>query len=92
MKTWDDATGLPERFLKAHRLIGLLVEGKTFSSQELAQWLQELMNQGKSHIVLVIGGAEGMPPRAAKQVQERWSLSRLTFSHQLTRLILREGF
>jgi len=48
------------------------------------------MNQGNSHLILVIGGAEGMPRRVEEQVEERWSLSRLTFSHQLTRLILLE--
>lgn len=91
IKNWDDATGLSPRLLKAGRLIGLFVDGKTFSSEGLAQRLQQLMNQGNSHLVLVIGAAEGMPRRVAEQVEERWSMSTLTFSHQLLRLLLLEA-
>ena len=91
VKRWDDRSGLPSRFLEAHRRIGLFVEGRRFTSEELARRLQELMNQGNAHLVLVVGAAEGMPERAAGQVEELWSLSPLTFSHQLSRLILLEA-
>ena len=91
VRHWDDSTGLPARLGKANRRIGLFVDGKMFSSEGLARRLQQLMNQGNSHLVLVIGAAEGMPQRAAEQVEERWSLSRLTFGHQLSRLILLEA-
>lgn len=91
VKSWDDRTELPSRLAKASRRIGLFLDGKTFSSEELAGRLQKLMNQGNSHLVLVIGAAEGMPKKVAAQVEERWSLSRLTFSHQLVRLLLLEA-
>ena len=67
------------------------MEGEPFTSEQLAQRLQRLMNQGHSHLVLVIGGAEGMPTGVASQLQEQWSLSPLTFSHQLARLLLLEA-
>ena len=81
---------LPDQLLKGTYVIGLYVEGKPFTSEQLAQRLQRLMNQGRSHFVLVIGGAEGMPAEVESQIQERWSLSPLTFSHQLARLLLLE--
>ena len=90
VRNWDEKTGIPEKFLKASCIVGLFVEGELFSSEGLAQRLQKLMNQGLSHLVLVIGAAEGMPRRATEQIQVRWSLSRLTFSHQLARLLLLE--
>ena len=81
---------IPDDLLK-ERIVGLFSEGEVFESEEMAQRLQDWMNRGCSHLVLVIGGAEGMPATAAGQVGERWSLSRLTFSHQLVRLILLEA-
>ena len=83
--------GLPNRLLKGTYVVGLYVEGEQFTSEQLAQRLQRLMNQGRSHLVLVIGGAEGMPTGVESQIQERWSLSSLTFSHQLARLLLLEA-
>ena len=88
MKGRDADAGIPEHLLKAQRIVGLFVEGEMLSLAGLAQRLQGWMNQGCSHLLLVIGGSEGMPARAAAQVRERWSLSQLTFSHQLARLIL----
>ena len=83
--------GLPDRLLKGTYVVGLYVEGESFTSEQLAQRLQRLMNQGRSHLVLVIGGAEGMPAGVESQIRERWSLSPLTFSHQLARLLLLEA-
>ena len=83
--------GLPDRLLRGTYVVGLYVEGEPFTSEQLAQRLQQLMNQGRSHLVLVIGGAEGMPAGVESQIQEQWSLSPLTFSHQLARLLLLEA-
>jgi len=69
---------------------GLSAEGRRWDSEGLARRLQQMMNQGCSHLVLVIGGPDGLPARAAAQAQECWSLSPLTFSHQLARLLLLE--
>lgn len=91
LRRWNDQDGLPPGLASAGRRVGLGVEGKVFSSEGLAQRLQTLMNQGCSHLVLVIGAAEGMPAGVDRQLDERWSLSRLTFSHQLTRLVLLEA-
>ncbi len=82
---------LPDQLLQGTYVVGLYAEGEPFTSEQLAQRLQRLMNQSRSHLVLVIGGAEGMPAGVKSHIQERWSLSPLTFSHQLARLLLLEA-
>ncbi len=82
---------LPEKLVRGAYLIGLFPDGRGFESEALASHLGKLMTRGQSHLVFVVGGAEGMPPEAAAQVAERWSLSPLTFSHQLARLVLLEA-
>lgn len=52
-------------------------------------WSRKMVKLGLK-IVFVIGGAEGLPPQILSQAQFRWSLSPLTFTHQITRLILME--
>ncbi len=92
VKKWDDKTGIPQRLLKrGGKVIGLFVDGEKLSSPQMADRLQAMMNSGESDLVFVIGGPEGMPREAATQVRERWSLSRLTFSHALARLVLLEA-
>ncbi len=83
--------GLPDRLLQGTYVVGLYVEGESFTSEQLAQRIQRLMNQGHSHLVLVLGEAEGMPTGVEPQIQEQWSLSPLTFSHQLARLLSLEA-
>lgn len=87
---WKDGDALPERLVKGAHLVGLYIEGQSFSSEKLARHIQGLMNQGRSHLVLVIGAAEGMPRGVEAQLAERWSLSPLTFSHQIVRLLVLE--
>ena len=89
IKSWRDETTLPARLDRAH-VIGLCIDGKAFDSEGLAQHLGKLQQQGRSHLVFVIGAADGMPLAVDQQLQERWSLSPLTFSHRLARLLLLE--
>ena len=90
IKNWNQSTELPLDLCKSTFRIGLRMEGNQYESKELANHLQMLMNAGNSHLVLVIGGPEGMPAGVESQLQERWSLSTLTFAHQLTRVVLLE--
>jgi 23S rRNA (pseudouridine1915-N3)-methyltransferase len=91
IRSWDDSTVLPARLLRSTWRVGLFVDGKRWTSEGMAGRIQALMNQGQSHLVWVIGAAEGMPAAVGDQTQERWSLSSLTFGHQLARLILLEA-
>ena len=91
IRKWDDGTGLPSKLLSRSRVIGLYVDGESFTSPGLSQHLQKLLNGGYSSIVIVIGAADGMPRQAASEIHERWSLSPLTFPHQLMKLLIVEA-
>ncbi|HSX10856.1 MAG TPA: 23S rRNA (pseudouridine(1915)-N(3))-methyltransferase RlmH [Chlamydiales bacterium] len=67
-------------------LVALDPKGELLTSEE---WSRKMIRLGL-RIVFVIGGAEGLPPEITKRAQFQWSLSPLTFTHQITRLILIE--
>ncbi|WP_058535312.1 23S rRNA (pseudouridine(1915)-N(3))-methyltransferase RlmH [Legionella saoudiensis] len=71
------------------RIIALEIEGKSFSSEELAQKITQLQ-QISSHLCFLIGGPEGLSQEVLKLCNERWSLSKLTLPHPLVRIILLE--
>lgn len=90
VRQWGDGDGLPERLAKAYA-VGLYVDGVRFNSIALADHIGQLLQRGQSHLVFAIGGAGGLPTGVGAQVRERWSLSPLTFSHGLARLLLLEA-
>lgn len=71
------------------RIIALDIEGKAFSSEELAIKITQLQ-QVSSHFCFLIGGPEGLSQETLKLCDERWSLSKLTLPHPLVRIILLE--
>lgn len=83
-----------DRLLKAIRatsyLVALDVQGKQLSSEELAAKFEVLAVSGKSDLTFVIGGAFGIAPQVLSAAQERLSFSRMTFTHQMIRLLLVE--
>ena len=64
--------------------------GDEMRSVEFACWLQKRMNSGVKRLVLVIGGPYGFSPSVYQAAQEKISLSKMTFSHQMIRLIFVE--
>lgn len=72
------------------RIIALEIEGKSFSSEELACKISQLQ-QISSHLCFIIGGPEGLSQEILKLCDERWSLSKLTLPHPLVRIILLEA-
>ena len=62
-------------------------KGKLFSSKEYAQFINKKMVSGPKELVLVIGGPYGFSPEVYQQAISKISLSRLTFSHQMVRLL-----
>jgi len=82
---------LPDGMTRAAHVIGLDAAGRCFDSEGLAARVGKLMGQGRSRLVFAVGGPEGMPAEVEPQLAERWSLSPLTFSHQLARLLLLEA-
>ena len=71
-------------------VIALASEGKMASSEELAKKLEKLGITGKSQVVFVIGGSLGLSEAVLKRADEQLSFSRMTFPHQLMRVILLE--
>jgi 23S rRNA (pseudouridine1915-N3)-methyltransferase len=71
-------------------LILLDENGKALSSPEMAAEIGSLMNRSISNIVFVIGGAYGFDESLYKQANQKLALSKLTFTHQMVRLILAE--
>ena len=77
--------------IKSNDFVILLDErGKTFSSISFAEYLQKQMNQGVSNITFVVGGAYGFSEAIYKRANAKISLSKMTFSHQIIRLIFVE--
>jgi len=64
--------------------------GKLFSSKMFAEFLQKKMASGLKEIIFVIGGPYGFSEEVSHKAQSKISLSRMTFSHQLARLLCTE--
>ena len=69
--------------------VALDLEGKSWSTTELAAALQRWLESGQ-HIALLVGGPEGLSDAAKLSARESWSLSRLTFPHPLVRIVVAE--
>jgi 23S rRNA (pseudouridine1915-N3)-methyltransferase len=64
--------------------------GAQYTSMEYAQWLQKRMLSGVKRLVLVIGGPYGFSEEVYKRADQKISLSKMTFSHQIVRAIFTE--
>jgi 23S rRNA (pseudouridine1915-N3)-methyltransferase len=71
-------------------VIAMCVEGKGLSSEELASKFVEITNAGSSEIVFIIGSSYGLSPQVKARADFKLSVSKLTFPHQLLRVILHE--
>ncbi len=71
-------------------VVALAIDGKTLSSEELAETLGRYSVAGKSDVVFVIGGSLGLSEALLKRADLKLSFSRMTFPHQLMKLILLE--
>lgn len=71
-------------------LVALDERGKEWTSEGLAGFIQQRANESTKNIVFLIGGAFGLDEKVLKAAKIKWSLSPLTFPHQLVRLILAE--
>lgn len=71
-------------------IITLEIEGRELSSEEMAEKIETLGIQGKSHIIFIIGGSIGLGREVLKKSDFPMSFSKMTFPHQLMRVILLE--
>ncbi|CEQ25521.1 23S rRNA (pseudouridine(1915)-N(3))-methyltransferase RlmH [Paraclostridium sordellii] len=71
-------------------VIALAIDGKNLSSEELAGTISKLAVRGISHITFIIGGSLGLADEVLKRADYKLSFSKMTFPHQLMKLILLE--
>ncbi|WP_096156197.1 23S rRNA (pseudouridine(1915)-N(3))-methyltransferase RlmH [Bacillus sp. FJAT-45066] len=71
-------------------VIALAIEGKQRTSEELAKEIDKLATYGKSKIAFIIGGSLGLSSDVMKRANDTLSFSKMTFPHQMMRLILLE--
>ena len=84
-----EATRLKAAIPPNCRIVALDVTGQSWSTEKLANRLQDWMMGGQD-IALLVGGPDGLTDDLLQLAQERWSLSKLTFPHPLVRVILAE--
>lgn len=74
---------------KAYK-IALCIEGKEISSEQLSELLTDIPTKGYSEVCFLIGAFDGLPEDIKRACDLRLSFSRMTFPHQLMRVILLE--
>ena len=78
------------KLIKNDFLIGLDMNKQEFTSEEFSKFLEKKLVEGGSNISFVIGGSYGLSDALKKRCSTSISLSKMTFLHQMTRLILLE--
>jgi 23S rRNA (pseudouridine1915-N3)-methyltransferase len=64
--------------------------GKTYDSETFAKWLGDQRDRGTREVIFVCGDAEGFPDVVRERVRQKISLSAMTYSHELARVMLVE--
>ena len=71
-------------------VIAMTIPGKQWDSPGLSRHMDELLNRGASDIVFLIGGSLGLSDKVIARADEEMSMSKMTFPHQLARVMLME--
>ena len=71
-------------------VIPMCIEGKQMDSEELSKKLSDIGVSGQSNVVFIIGGSYGLSDRVKQKADYRLSMSKMTFPHQLARVMLLE--
>jgi 23S rRNA (pseudouridine1915-N3)-methyltransferase len=85
-----EAAQLLVALLPGDVLVALEENGAQWSSTQLATFITQKANESTKNLVFLIGGAYGLNDSVLAACQQKWSLSKLVFPHQLVRLILAE--
>ena len=78
------------RIRPGSHVVALTIPGKQWDSPGLSRHLDELMTRGASDITFVIGGSLGLSEQVIARAEEEMSMSKMTFPHQLARVMLME--
>ncbi len=71
-------------------VVTMEIGGKMFSSEEFSAKIEELINEGVSELIFVIGSSCGLSKKVSARADLKMSMSKMTFLHQFARLILVE--
>lgn len=85
----DEGRRIQSAIPKNCRVVLLDVDGRNWSTEQLAERLGDWM-QGGQDVALLVGGPDGISAECRALADERWSLSALTFPHPLVRILLAE--
>jgi 23S rRNA (pseudouridine1915-N3)-methyltransferase len=87
-----DADAAIKRLQADRAATALLLDagGKTQDSEALAKWIGQQRDRGTREIIFVCGEADGFPEALRKRVTQKLSLSAMTYSHELARVMLAE--
>jgi 23S rRNA (pseudouridine1915-N3)-methyltransferase len=75
---------------RAATVVLLDAGAKSFSSEDFAKWLGERRDRGTRELIFLCGDADGFPEGLRQRAQQKVSLSAMTFSHELARVMLAE--
>ena len=84
----NDATHLLEAAKTTH-LVALVIDGPQMNSEQLATFLDKKAYEARE-VCFMIGGPDGLPEAVIQQADTMWSMSKLTFPHDLAMVILAE--
>ena len=79
-----------EREIIESNVIALVIEGKQLSSEDLSKKIEDITIEGYSNITFLIGSSYGMSGKLKNNVNLKLSFSKMTFPHQLMRVVLIE--
>jgi len=86
----SEGVSIVKRLKKEDYVIALEISGEEFDSEGLSEKIKELSISGKSRVVFIIGGSDGLSGEVAMRADCRISFSKMTYPHQLMRIILLE--
>jgi 23S rRNA (pseudouridine1915-N3)-methyltransferase len=87
----DESTAVKRLDANRSATVVLLDAGaKGFSSEDFAKWLGERRDRGTRELIFLCGDADGFPEGLRKRAHQKLSLSAMTFSHELARVMLAE--
>ena len=85
-----EAKKITDKIPKGAYICSLCIEGKQISSEELSAEMENIGVSGKSNIVFIIGSSFGLSDTIKKMSNKKLSMSKMTFPHQLARIMLLE--
>jgi 23S rRNA (pseudouridine1915-N3)-methyltransferase len=86
----NEAKKIIEKIPKGAKVYSMCIEGKQRTSEELSKEIDSLAVEGASNIVFIIGGSFGLSDEVKKLSSFRLSMSKMTFPHQIARIMLLE--